>query len=49
MYVPVLIAILVVGLFAFCVWRIVKIRTDEHKETVAEEMKKAAPDPNDVH
>lgn len=49
MYIAVLIAILVVSLFAFCVWRIVKLRTDEHKEQVAEEMRKAAPDPNELH
>jgi heme/copper-type cytochrome/quinol oxidase subunit 2 len=48
MYTAVIIAILVVCLFAFCVWRIVKIRTAEHEEQVAEEMKKAAPDPKEA-
>ena len=42
MYVPVLIAILVVSFVVFCVWRIVK-------ERAADEMKKATPDPNEFH
>jgi uncharacterized membrane protein YccC len=45
MYVPVLIAILVVCVVVFFAWRIVKERTAEHKEREAEEMKKATPDP----
>lgn len=41
MYIPVLIAILVVLLAVFFAWRIVKERTAEHKESTAEEMKKS--------
>ena len=47
MYIPVLIAILVVLLVVFFAWRIVKERTAEHKESAAEEMKKGMPDPDE--
>lgn len=47
MYVPVLIAILVVILFVFCAWRIVKLRTAE-AEKAEEEERKARSDPNEL-
>jgi FtsZ-interacting cell division protein ZipA len=49
MYVPVLIAILIVCLLVFGAWRLVKEKNAEEKERTAEEMKKAAPDPNESH
>lgn len=49
MVVAFLTAILIFGVIVFVVWRLVKERTAEEKERIAEEMKKAAPDPNEPH
>jgi flagellar biosynthesis/type III secretory pathway M-ring protein FliF/YscJ len=49
MYVPVLIAILVVCLLVFGAWRLVKEKNAEEKERAAEEGKKATPDPTEFH